>query len=198
MKFLRLFSSGTSGTSGTSQQLQEVNPVPPQVVPVVPVVPKTDNPQSGTTGTTPENMSGTAQLVENTEMYHWYHSYHYKTPEKVFNVSLATLEYAATQLVACPQSGAKVHLWACSRCPHSATCKAMTGRDDTLKDWLLYDMPHSLGLTEGLFEVEPDNPLSPMVEACPDFYRGCFSCRHCDFSKPAFCGKYTRAGRMLS
>lgn len=198
MKFLRLFSGGTGGTSGTNQQLQEVNPVPPQDMQVVPVVPQTDNPQSGTTRTTPENMSGTAQPVETTEMYHRYHSYHHKTHEKIFNVNLATLEYATSQLVTCPASGVKAHLWACARCPHNATCSAMRGCEDRLQEWLLYDFPHSLALTEAMFEVEPDNPLYPIVAACPDFYKGCFSCRHCNFSKPAFCGKYTRAGRMLS
>lgn len=121
------------------------------------------------------------------------------TPGKIFNVTLPTLEYAKAQLIPCHLAGGKLaHLWACAALDCNKTCPACQGREAELKEWLLYDFPHSLALTEGMFEVERDNPLYPMVAACPDFYKGCFSCRHCDFSKEAFCGKYSMAGMLLS
>ena len=199
MKLLKLF-SGTTGTTGTTgQRLTGVSSVVPSETKSYKSYPKTQSHTSCSTCMTSKNTSHTAQPIENTSVYDLYDLYDQKKQGgKVFDVTLPILEYAVTLLVNCPASGKRVHLWVCSRCPRGTTCTACTTKQALLDEWRRFDFPHSFGITEGLFEVEPNNPLYPMVEACPNFYKGCFTCRYCNFSKAAFCSKYNLAGQVLS
>lgn len=44
---------------------------------------------------------------------------------------------------------------------------------------------------------QPASAFPPWEEICPNYYKGCFKCKHMNFNSVAFCWKFSPTGEVL-